>query len=717
MSDLFSVPDSAIKADQGDSPSGTFGVSFGEYDEIGGKFKSDVVDGQSVVYVNNVEGVCCGAVGSAGKVCIKGIAECGVSSHRTKSLKAQVVQGLYIKGGNTDFYLSPNLPKSYLTLAVLEEFLGKTFEDDLEVTKYFDFVRRLSEERGTAVDSFSELEAFNVESEEAVNAKTPAKKARNGVSSSFEAVFDGVKSSYSDVFMESGNHEMLAAVKELFIFASGEQEAARTENYNLSQKLNAVVQQLGAWPSNSVTKPPPSVWLAIADVLAEKLRVDKLEASVAGLGTASLYQNQNPSGIGMVQPPPPPYPPSMGAAANVDRKIQSIISRTRDGFLDLERVITVVKGVGSFRSTQPVPSLRELGEDSAIHDRQIKQVTRDFYALEKKLKASQNSSKGKERVVSMGSHSFETIRDLSAWCDTIFSGAIPFGVFVDVFTVLQRVVSFMDVGHESSLREMDCRRKIQLSPDEAVAIEAFAQPLPKLFRGTSKDPTLHHSYLPGITSKDRWEDDIGLTGVKITISENLETVRSGVQSAIDARLDPSKFSDQLEPLVRELQALAREMLSYSISFIESLSTFMSSTYTRLENSGFTKKSSWELVSKLVHRVFAKDCHAVRSKVSEHLDASHKKSMAVGVLWGTLATHQILREYMAHGIENHPSISSEYVRFLVAHCGLSRLDQLEVKVKKLEEDVKTAVTNSATAKRTADQALTRANEAMREAKKR
>lgn len=180
---------------------------------------------------------------------------------------------------------------------------------------------------------------------------------------------------------------------------------------------------------------------------------------------------------------------------------------------------------------------------------------------------------------------------------------------------------------------MDCRHKIQLSADEAIAVEAFAQPLPKLFRGTSKEPSLHHAYLPGIPSKDRWEDDIGLTGVKITILENLETVRNGVQSAIDARLDPANFAAANEPLVRELQALARKMLSYSISFVESLSTFMSSTYTRLENSGFTKKkSSWELVSKLVHRVFAKDdCHSVRSKVTEHLDAAHKKSMAVGVL--------------------------------------------------------------------------------------
>ena len=714
MSALFNVPESAIKS----SASLSSSVHFGEYDEIGGKFKTEVVlEGQSVVYVNRVEEVCCGAVGSAGKVCVRVKEDCGTNSHRLKTMKDEVEAGLYIKAGATDIYLTPCLPKSYLTLSVLEEFLGRSFEDDLEVSKYFDFVKRLGDDKGSAVDSFAEVEEFNLEAEEAMNAKTPAKKKHPDVVS-FDEVYEGVKTSYATTFMEAGNLELLSAVKELFEFSFVDQDSTRSETYNMAQKLNSVVQQLGTWPANSTEKPPPSVWLALADLLADKNRVEKLEVIVQQLSSAGMYQNQTSVGIGTPQPRPPPYPPSMSAQAHVDQQIQSVISRTRDGFLGLERSIVEIKGVGAYRSNQPVPSLRELGEERLNHDRLIRRVTKDFYAFEKSFKDAKKGNKDKGRVVTMGSHSFSSIRELSAWCDTIFTGTIPFGVFVDVYTVLQRIISFMDVTSDSStLHDMDCRRKIQLSADEAVAIEAFAQPLPKLFRGTTKDPALHHNYLPGISSKERWEDDIGLTGVKLTISENLETVRNGVQSAIDARLDPENFSATLEPVVRELQALAREMLSYSISFIESLSTFMSSTYTRLENSGFTKKSSWELVSKLVHRVFAKDCHSVRSKVSEHLDASHKKSMGVGVLWGTLATHQVLREYMAHGIENHPSISSEYVRFLVAHCGLSRLDKLEARVKKIEEDVKTAVTNAATAKRTADQAFTKANEAIREAKKR
>ena len=64
--------------------------------------------------------------------------------------------------------------------------------------------------------------------------------------------------------------------------------------------------------------------------------MDKIVMNVAALTTAGLYQNPSPTGT---QPPPPPYPPNVSQSAHLDQKLQSII--------------TTVKGVGSFRSTQP----------------------------------------------------------------------------------------------------------------------------------------------------------------------------------------------------------------------------------------------------------------------------------------------------------------------------------------------------------------------------
>ena len=85
-------------------------------------------------------------------------------------------------------------------------------------------------------------------------------------------------------------------------------------------------------------------------------------------------------------------------------------------------------------------------------------------------------------------------------------------------------------------------------------------------------------------------------------------------------------------------------------------------------------------------MFAIDCNFKRGSVSEFLDAPVAKIFSIGVLWGTLSTQQVMREYMSYGVENHPSISSEYVRFLVANCGLERINKLETVNSKLTSEL-------------------------------
>ena len=57
----------------------------------------------------------------------------------------------------------------------------------------------------------------------------------------------------------------------------------------------------------------------------------------------------------------------------------------------------------------------------------------------------------------MGRHSFDSVSELSAWCDVNFPGIIPFGAFVDPYSILQRVRSFKDVAGDSELKDMEVR--------------------------------------------------------------------------------------------------------------------------------------------------------------------------------------------------------------------------------------------------------------------
>ena len=250
-------------------------------------------------------------------------------------------------------------------------------------------------------------------------------------------------------------------------------------------------------------------------------------------------------------------------------------------------------------------------------------------------------------------------------------------------------------------------KKLSLSADSGLAIESFKHPLPKVFRGSSTlDVGIGRCWLPGIPTPERWEDYHGLSGAKISIKSSIEEIRSRLESLIMERL-----RDNFEG-----QALARQMLSDTLTFISQLGEFISDTYRNLEIAGFSKGSAWQLVLKLVHRIFAKDCHMKQGAVSEILDVSDSKVLGTGILWATFATHQVMREYMKHGIENHPSMASEYVRFLVANSGLSKIDKMEARLLALEEENKTLKRDVAQADKAAKSAANKAEEAKLLAKK-
>jgi len=221
---------------------------------------------------------------------------------------------------------------------------------------------------------------------------------------------------------------------------------------------------------------------------------------------------------------------------------------------------------------------------------------------------------------------------------------------------------------------MESRKKLQLTANKAIVVDSFAHPLPRGFGGNASEETLMHTWLPGLKSKQKWEDDAGLSGVKMTIRDNIQVIRTRVEIVITTRLAGYP----------EAAALARELLADTVSFITSLSEFISKTYVTLHHGQFTSKDAWNLVSKLVHWFFATNCYLKRGLANELLDATDHKSLACGTMWGTFGTHQVMREYAKYNIKNHPLMASEYVRFLVTNCGLEKICKLENKCKALED---------------------------------
>ena len=66
-------------------------------------------------------------------------------------------------------------------------------------------------------------------------------------------------------------------------------------------------------------------------------------------------------------------------------------------------------------------------------------------------------------------------------------------------------------------------------------------------------------------------------------------------------------------------------------------------------------------------------------------------MEIISIWETLETIGAMQEYQEYNIENHPSISGKYTRFLIANWGGSDIDSnnTDANVKVLEEKIESA----------------------------
>ena len=91
-------------------------------------------------------------------------------------------------------------------------------------------------------------------------------------------------------------------------------------------------------------------------------------------------------------------------------------------------------------------------------------------------------------------------------------------------------------------------------------------------------------------------------------------------------------------------------------------------------------------------------------------------MARRALWGVIQTYGKMKEYLRVGFKNHPSVSSEYVRFLIQNTSVGRVEKLETKFASLKDRTQSVNEVARSAFRKGETALNRADEAKKIAKK-
>jgi hypothetical protein len=100
--------------------------------------------------------------------------------------------------------------------------------------------------------------------------------------------------------------------------------------------------------------------------------------------------------------------------------------------------------------------------------------------------------------------------------------------------------------------------------------------------------------------------------------------------------------------------------------------------------------------------------APRNGVKHNFVTGRNDIIVKQIFWAVIRSHDIMARYKRMGLKNDPSVSSEYVKFLVMNTGMDAIDaiekkqeSLEVQVKSLTKEVKVADTKAASALNGAD----------------
>ena len=282
-------------------------------------------------------------------------------------------------------------------------------------------------------------------------------------------------------------------------------------------------------------------------------------------------------------------------------------------------------------------------------------------------------------VLLIGGLKFNGRDSLMLWASNHLPLVIPYGCFVDVYSLLNRMI----LTGGSMLHDLVDQHKLGLSGDDALTLESFHQPLPKLFGTATKAAELkssHKSWIPSMPTASYWEDPKTSMGIKDRLRKQLPNLKAQILANINVRLSGHPVG----------HSLAVSCLESSMSFVNALIGWITDTYLRLTSHGYSSGLCWQLITQVLHHIFTSDLDKARNFVRDGTNTGGDTStLHLSVLWGIFKTHEAMNSYMHYGFSAHPAVAAQYLDFLVNSRGHEE-DEKDSKVMKVVRTIENQV---------------------------
>ena len=674
----------------------------------------------STIFINNdnVHHFCCGFIGSAkGTFCLKSKSLCPIllkcGSHATSKFTPEL-NTYYICKSQDNFAAFCDISISQSTIKLS----GKSLDMDTPRTisdwrAIIQAISNIDESKSTselqnAIDSMvdhdisaflktpSKLAVIKNKVEETTEEEKKMKREYAELKSNLQAFNPSVTSMINNAnslddlksIMQSQNDDFIELFRHLgeSLFSRNIFNDISTDLRTLSDSVSFIKQSLGTNDSAIF----PSAWTGIHDIYAaiDGFDLEDLEASIESTSFDVEVLNEHKAKmIAYWEALGKNWLPRIESLSQEVTQLKSKINNSLKASQLGQNYQTLDSLLGTStpshpRSTQ-VRFADNLGGDSSLPSsastmeilelkNMVASLSAKVVSLEQDLseKVGSDGTSNHENSFSQGQLGqvgvqyrhlfFKDPKDLESWMKTHMTHP-GHGLFVDLVSFCEFFGNDRYVERNVTLNEVYMSSKIGYSTiQDSIVASSFQNVLPAAYGRShlqSKNNTDDEQYLlaqpelPSLPTFSKWDNRDGNNGRRFWIRSETRKTEQQLDGCIRSQLSGAA------------QVLAKDLLMDSYSMSEALYTFISTSYEDTMHSGkFDSTQAWKLTCSFVKRIF-QEIAMERVVARDGIDVGNPWNTAAKFLFATLKAHEVMADFMKLSIKDHPSISSEMVKFV------------------------------------------------------
>ena len=283
-------------------------------------------------------------------------------------------------------------------------------------------------------------------------------------------------------------------------------------------------------------------------------------------------------------------------------------------------------------------------------------------SMESELEALKTA--GDVSAIKFGSLGFRNVNDCHEWAiKNLPEGR--YGLITDPLFMIERICGAVESQSSAGgiWKKMESRLKLDIrTGSEASALESLACPRPRLFH--HGNPSMVYlkntSRLNQLMKHSSWKQGGGGVGKHIT--NHLSSLNFTLLQDINHALGSGKYP--------EAHLIATLCLTATVTSLTQLVGAVDAIFDKLRVQ-FKDEAAWSLTMQVLDKI-CEELYVPKDGVMHAMTLGDSESIQAHVLYASFRSHDVIARYVELQFQNHPSVTTEFTRFLATNLGSDKL---------------------------------------------